>query len=62
LGVGLIGQSLLDHYINLSPDITGVADFTPVRDRVGQHLGYRRKIATWPLSKQDALKFKDFGA
>lgn len=62
LGVGVIGQSLLDHYVNLSPNITGVADFAPVRDGAGHHLGFRVKIATWPLSKQDALKAKDFAA
>lgn len=60
--MGVIGQSLLDHHINLSPSITGVADFAPVRDGTGQHLGYRVKIATWPLSKQDALKVREFAA
>lgn len=60
--VGLIAQDLLDHYINHSPDIAGVADFTPVRDGAGQYLGYRRKVATWPLSKKDALKYEDLGA
>jgi hypothetical protein len=62
VGTGLIAQSLLEHYINLSPGITGVADFTPVRDGAGNHLGYRPKMATWPLSKQDALKHKAFDA
>lgn len=62
LGVGVIGQGLLDHHINLSPSITGVADFAPVRDGAGHYLGYRVKIATWPLSKKDELKVKDFNA
>ncbi|POS79788.1 hypothetical protein DHEL01_v201820 [Diaporthe helianthi] len=62
-GTGLIPQSLLEHHINRSPGINGVADFTPVRDgTTGQYLGYRPKVATWPLSKQDALKYKDLGA
>lgn len=61
-GIGLIAQSLLDHYINLSPGLNGVADFTPVRDGTGQYLGYRPKVATWPLSKQDALKYRDLVA
>ncbi|KAJ0116482.1 hypothetical protein J7T55_007462 [Diaporthe amygdali] len=62
LGVGVIGQGLLNHHINLSPGITGIADFAPVRDIAGHHLGYRVKIATWPLSKQDALKAKELAA
>lgn len=60
-GVGVIGHELLDDHINRSPNITSLADFTPVRDGAGHLLGYRAKIPTWPLSKQDALKVRHLG-
>ncbi|KUI61907.1 hypothetical protein VP1G_11404 [Cytospora mali] len=62
LGVGIIRQGLLDHYINLLPNITGFADLMPVSDSSGQHLGHRVKVATWPLTKQDELKARKFAA
>lgn len=49
--MGIIEQSLLDHHINLLPNITSPVDFIPVRNSNGQHLGYRVKVVTWPLSK-----------
>lgn len=62
LGVGIIGQGLLDHHINLLPNITGLQDFTPVRDSNGDQPGYRAKVVTWPMTKKDALKVREFAA
>ncbi|KUI65673.1 hypothetical protein VM1G_11316 [Cytospora mali] len=62
LGVGIIRQGLLDHYINLLPNITGFGDFMPVPDSSGRHLGHRVKVATWPLTKQDELRARKFAA
>ncbi|ROW17833.1 hypothetical protein VPNG_00745 [Cytospora leucostoma] len=62
LGVGVIGLGLLGHHINVLPNITSLADFTPVRQSHGQYPGYRPKIVTWPLSEQDALKVTEFAA
>ncbi|ROV88622.1 hypothetical protein VSDG_09149 [Cytospora chrysosperma] len=62
LGVGIIGQGLLDHHINLLPNITGLQDFTPVRDSDGDQAGYRAKVVTWPMTKKDALKVREFAA
>ncbi|ROV98339.1 hypothetical protein VMCG_07089 [Cytospora schulzeri] len=61
-GVDIIGQDLLDHHINRLPNITGLQDFTPVRNSNGEQLGHRIKVLTWPMSKQDALKVKEFAA
>lgn len=63
LGVGVIGHSLLDHHINLLPNITGLQDFTPVvREGNSGQLEYRVKTITWPMSKHDELKVKEFAA
>lgn len=62
LGVGIIGQGLLDHHINLLPNITGLQDFTPVRNSDGDQPGYRAKVVTWPMTKKDALKVREFAA
>lgn len=49
LGVGIIGQGLMEQHTNLQPTLKSPADFVSVRDNDGGHDGYRAKIRTWPL-------------
>ena len=52
VGVGMIGQGLLQHHVDLLRDIDGVQNLL----RHGTCTGPRSKIATWPMSKQEATK------
>ncbi|KAK2061695.1 hypothetical protein LY76DRAFT_507358 [Colletotrichum caudatum] len=61
-GVGILGLRLLEHHINLVPTMRRGAA-VPVFDRSvdgPRHLGWRQKIATWPLSKQEAMDNRTF--
>lgn len=62
LRVGIIRLGLLGYHMDVLPNGTSLADFTPVRQSHGQYLGYNPKIVTWPLSEQDALKVTAFAA
>ncbi|KAK2050718.1 hypothetical protein LZ31DRAFT_589741 [Colletotrichum somersetense] len=61
-GVGILGLRLLEHHINLVPTMRRGAA-VPVFDHSvdgPRHLGWRQKIATWPLSKQEAMDNRTF--
>ncbi|KAK1986778.1 hypothetical protein LZ30DRAFT_746190 [Colletotrichum cereale] len=61
-GVGILGLILLEHHINLVPNMRHGAA-VPVFDHSAdspRHLGWRQKIATWPLSKQEAMEKRTF--
>lgn len=62
LGVGIIGQSLLDHHINLLPHLHSLADFVSVRNDGGEHVGYRAKVRTWPLLERETIETREFAA
>ncbi|CCF39116.1 hypothetical protein CH063_10036 [Colletotrichum higginsianum] len=61
-GIGILGLRLLEHYINLIPTMRhGVA--VPMFDHSAgnpRYLGWRQKVATWPLSKQEAMSNRVF--
>lgn len=62
VGVGLLGHGLLEHYSNLLPTLGGSRDFLPMFNGSGAYLGVRPKIATWPLSKEEAYKNRTFAS
>ncbi|TQN74764.1 hypothetical protein CSHISOI_00669, partial [Colletotrichum shisoi] len=61
-GIGILGLRLLEHHINLIPTMRhGVAvrmfDHSAGNPR---YLGWRQKVATWSLSKQQAMSNRVF--
>jgi hypothetical protein len=62
IGMGIIGTGLIQHHVNLMPTLYSAADFVYVHDRHGQAVGVRPKMATWPLSKKEALSQKEWAA
>ena len=52
VGVGMIGQGLLDHHVSLIRDLDRVQNLL----RHGRCTGPKTKMATWPMSKQEAMK------
>ncbi|KAF9877345.1 hypothetical protein CkaCkLH20_05045 [Colletotrichum karsti] len=64
-GVGILGLRLLEHYINVLPSMRSATDAVPVFDHsaaamIPRFLGWRPKVATWPLSRQEAMKNRSF--
>ncbi|WQF75598.1 hypothetical protein CDEST_00612 [Colletotrichum destructivum] len=61
-GIGILGLRLLERHINLIPTMRrGVA--VPMFDHSAgnpRYLGWRQKVATWPLSKQEAMSNRVF--
>ncbi|KAJ0168167.1 hypothetical protein CTA2_9047 [Colletotrichum tanaceti] len=61
-GIGILGLRLLEHHINLIPTMRhGVA--VPVFDHTAgkpSYFGWWQKVATWPLSKQEAMNHRVF--
>jgi hypothetical protein len=62
IGMGLIGTELIQQHINLTPTLHSPADFIHVHDERGHYLGVRPKMATWPLTKEDILKYREWSA
>ncbi|UQC77742.1 uncharacterized protein CLUP02_03213 [Colletotrichum lupini] len=62
-GVGILGLGLLEHHINLLPTMRH-ADAVPMFDHAAvggaRYLGWRQKVATWPLSQQEAMNNRTF--
>lgn len=52
VGVGMIGQGLLDHHLSLIRDLDRAQNLL----RHGTCAGPKTKMATWPLSKQEDKK------
>ncbi|TDZ18541.1 hypothetical protein Cob_v008500 [Colletotrichum orbiculare MAFF 240422] len=64
-GVRLIGLGLLEHHITLLPSMQSVADALPIFGCPAatgslKCLGWRQKVATWPLSKEEAMNHRTF--
>lgn len=62
MGIGLIGQGLLQHHIALLPGLKSAADFMPVRNEAGELAGYRAKVRTWPLLKRETIEVREMAA
>lgn len=62
IGMGLIGTELIQQHINLTPTLHSPGDFIHVHDERGHYLGVRPKMATWPLTKEDVLKYREWSA
>jgi len=60
VGVAVLGQSLLQHHLDLAPARWTAADFAPVRDAAGEYLGARPKLPTWPLTRKDMMRHKSW--
>ncbi|OHE96059.1 hypothetical protein CORC01_08596 [Colletotrichum orchidophilum] len=61
-GVGILGLGLLEHHINLLPTMRH-AEAVPMFDHLAgsaKYLGWRQKVATWPLSQQEAMNNRSF--
>ncbi|KAK1671555.1 hypothetical protein BDP55DRAFT_732227 [Colletotrichum godetiae] len=61
-GVGILGLGLLEHHINLLPTMRH-ADAVPMFDHAAgraRYRGWRQKVATWPLSQQEAMNNHTF--
>jgi hypothetical protein len=62
MGMGIIGPGLMHHHVNLMPTLHSAADFAYVHDRQGRAVGVRPKVATWPLTKKEVLRHKEWEA
>ncbi|WYZ40141.1 hypothetical protein EsH8_IV_000482 [Colletotrichum jinshuiense] len=61
-GVGILGLGLLEHHINMLPTMRR-ADAVPMFGHSAgspTYLGWRQKVATWPLSQQEAMNNRSF--
>nr|XP_036575345.1 uncharacterized protein CTRU02_14687 [Colletotrichum truncatum]KAF6781903.1 hypothetical protein CTRU02_14687 [Colletotrichum truncatum] len=66
-GVGILGLGLLEHHIRLLPTMRSAQDAFHVFDHSTaaaspKYLGWRQKVATWPLSQQEAMNNRTFAA
>ncbi|GKT53783.1 hypothetical protein ColTof4_05946 [Colletotrichum tofieldiae] len=61
-GVGILGLRLLEHHINLVPTMRHGAAVPMFDHSAGspRYIGWRQKVATWPLSKQEAMNNRTF--
>ncbi|OLN81454.1 hypothetical protein CCHL11_09044 [Colletotrichum chlorophyti] len=60
--IGFLGLGFLEHHMDVLPTLRQ-ADAVPVTDRSAvspKHLRWRRKVATWPLSQQEARNNQSF--
>lgn len=63
-GVGILGLGLLEHHINMLPTMQSARDAAPMFDHSvaagPKYLGWRQKVATWPLSPQEAMNNRKY--
>jgi len=59
LDVHVLGFELVAKQINMTPNLDSLADFVPVLSRSNSRIiGFRPKIATWPLTQKEAMRVK----
>lgn len=47
----------MEMHIQQAPEVRGMLDCLPTTTRTGE-LGFRQKLGTWPMSKQETLRQK----
>ena len=63
IGMAVLTRELMEMHIQQAPDIRGMLDCLPVADRPNMtFIGWRQKLGTWPLSKQERLVSRQFAA
>lgn len=58
MGVAVLTQEMMGmHGIQQAPEIRSMLDCLPITTRSGE-LGFKQKLRTWPMSKQETLRQK----
>jgi hypothetical protein len=57
MGIAVMTAEMMEMHIQQAPEVRGMLDCLPVATRTGE-VGFRQKLRTWPMSKQETLRQK----
>jgi hypothetical protein len=57
MGIAVMTREIMEMHIQQAPEVRGMLDCLPAATSSGE-LGFRQKLRTWPVYKQDTLRQK----
>lgn len=57
-GIAVLTRELMEMHVQQAPDIRGMMDCLPTAAARAEDMGFRQKLRTWPMPKQETLRQK----